>query len=787
MVSRINKKAIRDLLRMKTQVLTVSLVIAGGVAAMIAFLSTQDSLILAQTRFYHQSRFADVFAELERAPLSLEKRLSQIPGVVSLETKIVKDYLLHLPDRVDTAVGRFISYPDSGSPRLNKLYLRQGRFLDPNRRDEVLMSEGFALSNGFKPGDKIAAIINGKYQDFHIVGTVLSPEYIYAIRADTPIPNDKQYGIFWISRKALEAAADMDGSFNSLSLIAGPGSSIPQIKDQLDKVLLRYGGLGSYDRRDQLSYRFLSDEIKQNRVQAVAMPLIFFSVAAFLLNVVISRMVALQRPQIATLKSMGYSNRTIFLHYLKITSGIVLLGVLIGSGVGVWLGRELTILYTDYYHFPIMTFFVRPTLFLLATSISLIAALIGIFTSLRQIFSLQPAEALRPPVPPAFHESFWERLGISRFLSNTGKMIFRNLTIRPFRTVLGILGVSFAVMITMLGLFWFDLVNYIIYAQFNLSQREDVSLVFVDHLPERTLQELSHYPGVLTTEGYRTLPTRIRKEHHKATTALMGYPRDSQLRLALNKDLEKIPIPPKGILITQLLANRLHAKPGDLLEIEVLEGKRQKLQLPLEGIVDQWLGYAAYMNLDELQTVLDDNSISMAALKIDPNKKRDLQIKLKEVPQIAAVNFKSYVLNMFQISIAQFLLVFALILTLFALAIAVGVVYNSARIALSERSWELMSLRVLGLSRKEVFKILGGEMAFQILFALPLGWVLGYLFAILLVKMVSSENIDFPMVMEGPTFAYASLVVILAALLSIWVVKRRLDRTDLVSALKVRE
>lgn len=787
MVKSINKKVWRDLFRMKTQVITVALVIASGVAALVAFLSTQDSLKLAQSRFYHEARFADVFAELKRAPLSLEKQLNQIPGVVSLETRIVKDYLLHFPDRVETAVGRFISYPELGSPHLNRLYLRQGRLLDPHRRDEVLMNEAFALSNGLQPGDKIAAIVNGKYEDFNIVGTVLSPEYIYAIREDVPVPNDKNYGIFWTSRKGLEAAADMEGSFNSLSLIAGPGSNIPQIKEELDELLLRYGGLGSYDRRDQLSNRFLSDEINQNRVMAVAIPIIFFAVAAFLLNVVMSRMVALQRPQIATLKSMGYPNGSIFFHYLKMTVVIVVVGVILGIGGGVWLGHELTQLYTDYYHFPIMTFFVRPSLIVLALGVSFFAALMGILFSLRQIFRLKPAEALRPPVPPAFHESLWEHLGISRYLSNTGKMIYRNLTIRPWRTFLGVLGVSFAVMITMLGLFWFDLVHHLIYSQFNLSQREDVSFSFVEKVPERTLHELAHYPGVLTTEAYRVVPVRVRKGHRKASSSLMGYPSGSELRVPLNKDLEKITIPPQGLLISQLLAKRLQAQPGDYLQIEVLEGKRPQWTLRLDGIVEQWLGFAAYMNLSELQSLLDDDLISAAALKIDPRYKRELQIKLKGVPQVAAVNFKDYIIKRFRQTIVRFLLIFAFFLTLFALIIAVGVVYNSARIALSERSWELMSLRVLGLSRQEVFKILGGEMVLQILFALPLGWILGYYFAIVLVRMMSSDNIDFPMVMSGPTYAWASLVVVIAAVLSLGIVKHRLDNTDLVMALKVRE
>ncbi|MCB1214344.1 MAG: ABC transporter permease, partial [Deltaproteobacteria bacterium] len=671
MVNNLNKKIRRDLLKMKSQVITIALVIASGVAALVGFLSTQDSLKLAQSRFYQEARFADVFAELSRAPLSLEKRLEQIPGVVSLETRVVKHYLLHLPNQLETAVGRFIAYPESEPPQLNRLYLRQGRFLDPRKKDEILISEGFALANHYQPGDQLAAIINGSYEKFTIVGTVLSPEYIYAIRGDAPVPNDRQYGIFWISSKVLEAAADMEGSFNSLSLIAGPGSSIPQIKADLDELLLDYGGLGSYDRENQMSHRFVSDEINQNRVMAVTIPFIFFSVAAFLLNGVISRMVALQRPQIATLKAMGYSNSQVFLHYLAMTLVIVCLGLVLGCVAGIWIGHAMTVLYTDFYHFPIMTFFVRPWLFLLALSMSVGSGLLGVLFSLRSIFQLQPAEALRPPAPPDFHKNLWEKLKISRFFSNKGKMIYRNLTIHPLRTAFSVLGLSFAVMITLLGLHWFDLIQYLVYSQFHLSQREDLQISFVDPVPQRALQELNHYPGVLITEAYRSVPIKIKLAHRQATSALLGYPQQAQLRLALNQDLEKISIPSQGLLISQLLAKKLHAKPGDLLEIEVLEEKRPHLSLVLDGVVEQWLGFAAYMDLQNLQKLLDDDRISMAAVKIDPQYKSQLQLRLKEVPKIASINFKSYILEMFQKSVVQFLLVFAFFLSLFALVIAV--------------------------------------------------------------------------------------------------------------------
>lgn len=772
---------------MKMQVITIALVLASGVAALITFMSTQQSLKQTQNLFYHEGRFADVFADLKRAPLSLEKNLNQIPGVVSLETRIAKDFLLHIPGRVESAVGHFISIPDQGETRLNRLYLRKGRLLDPKKTDEVIISEGFAEANDFKPGDPIAAIVNGRYKNFTIVGTALSPEYIYAIRGEAVIPDDRQFGIFWTSQKGLEAALDMDGSFNSLSLILGPGSSTREVMDHLDGWLIKYGGLGAYDRRDQISNRFITDELSQQKVMAIAIPLVFLSVAAFLLNIVVNRIIGMQRSQIATLKALGYRNISISFHYIKMIAGIVLLGVIIGVGVGIWLGREYTIFYTQYFRFPMMTHYLSPALILTSIGVSFLAGFFGAFTALRRVFQLQPADALRPPAPPAFHENIWESFGLTRFLSTQGKMTYRNLTLHPFRTTLGILGISFALMITMLGLFWWDTINFIILTEFSVTQREDANVVFVDHLSKNTLWELENLPGVLSVEGYRTLPVRLRSENRNVQTALTGYPKNSRMRQLVNKEMKRIPLPAEGMLLSRTLAERLQVKPGDLIRVEVLEGKQQKWTLRVAGQFDQWLGYAAYMDLSSLLNLLGDKQISTASLDVDMRHKDALQHKLKNLPKVAGVSFKRHALKMFQKTMAQFILVFATGLSLFALVIAVGVVYNSARISLSERAWELMSLRVLGFSKGEVFRILGGEIVFQILCALPLGWLLGYSFCALMIWLMETETYVLPLVIEPKTFAYASLVVLFSGLVSLLIIRRRLNQTNIVTALKIRE
>lgn len=786
-MKQIDRKVFRDLWHLKAQVLSIALVLTSGIAALVAFLSTQASLRTAQAQFYHEGRFADIFAELKRAPLSIGKRLEQIPGVVSLETRIVQDFLLNLPGRADSAVGRFISLPIEGQPQLNRLYLRQGRWPDPNRHDEVLVSEGFSQSNGFKPGDRIGAVVNGKYKDFSIVGSVLSPEYIYAIRGETPMPDDRHFGVFWAPRVALETTLDMKGSFNSLALILGPGSSAREVIDRIDSQLLRFGGLGAYDRRDQISHRFLSDEINQQKVMAIAIPLIFLLVAAYLLNVVLSRLIMLQRSQIATLKAVGYSNLQISLHYFQLATVIVVLGLFMGIVLGTWMGRYLTIMYTEFFHFPIMRFLVPPEVLLGSLVASMTAAFLGVFSSLCKVFQLQPAEAMRPPAPPHFHQSFWERLPIAGRLSTRGRMIYRNLTFRPLRTLMGIVGIAFAVMITMVGLFWWDTIEYVIFSQFSLVQREDAELVFADHEATEILQGLTKIPGVLSAEGYRAVPIRLRLGHRSVSTVLMGTSADAKLRLLLNKKQEKIAIPPEGFLISQLLARRLRAQTGDELEVEVLDGHRQKWKIKVVGMVEQWVGLAAYMDHKALKELLHEDWISSALLQVDSRYEKELQRELKILPKIAAVNFKKHTIKMFERSMVRIILVFATALTAFALVIAVGVVYNSARVALSERAWELMSLRVLGFTRGEVFRMLGGEVFSQILLALPLGWLLGYGFSALLVKLMHTESFEIPLIVESSTFAYAASVVLISGVISAWIIHYRLDRTQIVEALKVRE
>lgn len=783
----LDRKLLRDLWQMRSQAFTIALVVASGIGSFIALLSTYDSLQWSRHSYYESARFAQVFADVKRAPRPVEQQIVELPGVAAVETTVVQDVTLDIPDVAEPVIGRMIGLESSRQPSLNRLFLRQGRMPEAARRNEALVSEGFSKARGIKPGDHIAALLNGKREELEIVGIVLSPEYIFASRGGE-IPDDKGFGVFWMERERLASAFDMEGAFNRVSLSLTPGASEAAVIDALDHLLEPYGSLSAYGRKDQNSYRILSQEINQQKTMATVFPTIFLSVAAFLLNVVLARQVATQRDQIAALKALGYADFAIAAHYLKLVLAIVLAGIVLGFGIGAWMGYEMTAMYTVFFHFPRLTYRIQPWIALVASGISLAAAVGAALGTVRSILSMAPAEAMRPPTPTRYRRMLLERLGLAHLLSPQARMVIRTLERRLLRTLLTTFGIACSVAILVSGTFWRDSVNYLIDVQFSMADRGDVNVVFVNPVARSALYEIGRLPGVLRTEEVRSVPVRLRAGHHTYRTAVSGFPPDAKLRQLLDTDLHRVPLPPDGILLSQRLAERLAVKPGDRLMLESLEATRAKREAVVAGVVNDLVGLSAYMDITALNRLMGEGeSISAVALTLDPTQAKAFYARLKEMPQVATVSIKGELLRSFRETNARFLLFFTAIVTAFAAAIAVGVVYNSARIALAERAWELASLRVLGFTRNEVSGLLLGELAIEIALAIPLGLWLGYLLSVLIVSMIQAETITFPVIITSGTYAYAALTILAAGVASSMIVRHRVDHLDLVAVLKTRE
>jgi putative ABC transport system permease protein len=650
----------------------------------------------------------------------------------------------------------------------------------------VLVSEGFAIARKLKPGDRIRALVNGKREELQIVGIALSPEYVFAGMGGSP--DLRGFGVFWLDRQALATAYNMEGAFNQVAVRLAPDALEGRVIDGLDRLLAPYGGVKAYGRDEQMSHRMLSSEIKEQRVMGTVLPSIFLSVAAFLLNVVLSRQIATQREQIAALKALGYDNWSIGLHYVKLVMLIVTMGVLIGVGVGAWLGHWFSGLYADVFRFPELRYRVRPELVLAATGLTLLAALGATWHAIAATVRLAPAEAMRPPAPGRYRPSFVETLGLRDWFSPAARMVLRTMQRRPLRTGLTILGIAASMAIVISGTFWRDTIDLFLHTQFRLVLRGDVIVSLLEATPARVTFELARLPHVTSVEGTRSVSARLVHGPRDWRGSVQGRSTDPQLQRIVDIEHRSYAAPQDGLLLTDRLADRLQIKPGQTVRVELLEGRRQVLELPVLGTVQEMMGLGAYIERRSLNRLLQEGDlINVASLLVEPGHEPELLLRLKELPRVAVAFSKAVMLRNIEEITARNVLVFSAILTVFASIIAVGVVYNHARIALAERAWELASLRVLGFTRGEVSSFLLGELALEILLAIPLGLVAGYWLAAGIVQLIKTDEFFFPLVIQPATYAYAAVTVVAAGVASALIVRRRIDTLDLVGVLKTRE
>jgi putative ABC transport system permease protein len=785
---KLDQKLIRDLTHMRGQALAIMLVIAAGVATFVMSMCAYNSLAWSKETFYREFRFGDVFSSVRRAPLSIIPRLKEISGVAAVETRLVYDVLLDVPEMTEPATARLISVPESGENELNKLYITRGRMMEPNRTGEVVVSEVFADAHSFVIGDSVQAILNGRSQQLKIVGVALSPEYVIQIQPGSIMPDDRRFGILWISQRDLEAAFDMTGAFNSLSLKLTYGANPDEVVDELDRLLKPFGSVGGYLRDQQLSHQYLSDEIAQLRGMAMMAPAIFLSVAAFLLNIVLSRVISQQREQIAALKAFGYTNWEVGLHYMNLALVISLAGTVIGAAFGIWMASGMTKLYHTYYRFPVLELRIDIQAVVLVFLITTAAAIFGTWFAVRSAIRLPPAEAMRPEPPPSFRPTLIERILPRHWLSPELRMVVRNVSRKPVKASLSVVGIAMAVAVMILGSFSLDAVNYMMDFQVRKAQRQDLTVTFVEPATASVVYEIGRLPGVIDSETMRSVATRIHFANRSKRVGIMGLESTPQLYRLLNTGEQPVAIPEFGIMLNTRLAEVLGVVPGDLLTVEVLEDKRPTLNLEVTKIVEEYSGANAYMNKQQLHKLLKESDVASGAfLKVDSNRVNEVFHELELRPGVASVAIKDAVIDSFQATMEKSVLVMRTFIAGFAAVIAIGVVYNSARISLSERSRDLATMRVIGFSKSEVSTVLLAEIALFTLLAIPIGWLFGFGLAALMVSGLDTDNYRIPLVINPSTLGVAALVVVVATVISAIIVQRRINELDLIGVLKTRE
>jgi putative ABC transport system permease protein len=811
LIRALDRKLLRDLWGIRGQAFAIALVMAAGIATFIMSLSTLQSLRRSRDAYYLRSRFGEVFVRVKRMPLTVAERLREIPGVRDLCPRIVTEVSLDIPNFDEPAIGRLISLPENSQVDLSLVHLRRGRMVDPQRDREIIVSEAFAQAHKLDPGDRIRVVLNGRYRDLEIVGIGLSPEYLIQIREGSLLPDELRFGVFWMSQRHLAAALNMEEATNDICMSLWPGANEAEVLRQVDTITEAYGGIGAYGRADQISHHYITQEIEQLTSMGVLIPSIFLGVAAFLLNVVTSRLMRSQREQVAAMRALGYGRWSVGWHYLKLVWFLVMVGVILGSLGGIRLGDGLTGLYGRFYRFPTAVYRCDVSLLALGLLIAGGAGTLGTFLAIWRAMTTPPAQAMRPEPPANFRPTMIERLGLGRMFSLSARMILRQLERRPTQSIFSILGIAMAVSILIVGSFSEDAVRHMINYQFNRTQRQDVTVAFFEPRSLRGARELEHLPGVLRCEPFRSVPCRIRVGHRSRRTAIQGLPPDGNLFVIRDKsgavlklssaetnelrrggevDITRAQdaVVADGVMLSEKLAEILDVGVGDEVEVDIMEGLRPKKRALVTALVREYGGLNAYMSRQSLNRWMrEESSISGAFLQVDSREIEKLYADLKRIPSVASVTIREAAIESFDKTVAENLMTIRGYNIFFASIIAIGVVYNGARVSLAERSREFASLRVMGFTRREVSALLLGELGMLTLAAIPLGLGMGYGFAAWASIGMDTELFRVPLVVNSSTFGMATLVTLIATIISGMVVRRNVDHLDLIAVLKTKE
>lgn len=788
MISALDRKLLRDLRRIWAQSLAIALVMACGVAVLIISFGTLQNLTQTRDAYYERNRFAELFASATRVPYDLMSEIAAIDGVAQAEARIVDYVVLDMPEMAEPGMGRVVSLPEDGEPILNVPLLRMGQLPEPESVDEVAVSEAFANAHGLRPGDSFRAIVNGQARDLLVSGIALSPEYIYTMGPATLFPDDRRFGIFWMGHDAAASAFELEGAFNDLTLTLTPGADPAPVVAAIDELLDPYGGTGAHDRNRQVSHTFLKQELEQLQALAWIMPPVFFVVTAFLVNMVLGRLISLERQQIGLMKAVGYSTLEIAVHYLKLAALIGAMGVAIGWGAGMWVADGMTQLYAQYFHFPYLVAVPSTAAFAISGLLAMATVLAGAFRAVLGTVRLRPAVAMSPPAPPKFTQGIVDHIGRGLRLRQTTMMILRSITRWPGRAAVTLLGVAASVAVLVGSFFFFDAVDVMKDEMFSLSNRQQMTLTLTREQTLEAVENARNLPGVLAVEGGYGVPVRLSHGSRESLQNLQGRNNGAELVRLLNRDRQPVAMPNRGIVLPELLARELEAREGDLLAVEFFIGHRETHIVPVASVVQQTLGEAAYMRDEALHALLRQAPrVNQLNLLIDEAQLPDLYAQIKETPGISGVALWREVKRQFDQQLEENLFTSVMIYATLGILITVGVVYNAARIQLAERAYELASLRVLGFSRGEVSYVLVGEIMLLTVIGLPVGWLAGYGFAALAAEGLSSELVNIPLVVSKSTYGWGSLLVFVAALVSVLVVRRRLDKVDLASALKQKD
>lgn len=784
----LDRKVLRDLWRMRWQAMAIAMLIACGVSVAVMSFSAQRAIARAQSDFYAETRFADVFAQAKRAPLSVARQLSAIPGVTAVDVRIADAGLMDVPGLVRPATARLIALPDDARRALNAIRLTAGRMPDPARTDEVVALKTFLEAAHVRLGQRLSIVVGGRSLSFVVVGAALSPEYVYVPAPESTMPDDAHQGVFWAPRAAVERAGGMTGAFNTAALRLAPGASVASVLLDMDRILAPYGGRAAYARADQPSNAFLDAELKELSTSATILPPIFLIIAAALVHMVVSRLVEAEREQIGLLKAFGYSNWQAALPYLRLTAVIGLVGSLAGGLAGAGLGAAIVDLYRQYFRFPVLNVTFHWTAFAAASGIATGAAVAGSLMAVRAAAALSPAVAMQPVRPAAYRAGLIDRLVKVSGVDQATRMIVRHIQRFPGRALLTTLGLASSLALLIGTQFLFDSLDRVVDQAYYQTQRWTEQVGFEEARGIAAMADLGHLPGVIADEPVRAVTARLKAAGREKLTRLVGLQPGAALHQPLDEYGRPIPFKGSGLILSEALARRLGLHAGDSVWVDVIDGRGPQALVPITALAQDYSGFAAYIDRRALNRLMGEGDVANGAqMLVAADARPAFYRAIEAIPRIVGASSRDETVASWRQAMAQAFQTTITFYVSFAAAIAFGVAYNTVRVSLSERSRDLATLHVLGFGHGECAYILAGELFVLALAAAPLGMLGGQGLAHGLVAAYSRDELRLPAIITARSYGVAMAAYLAAVVLGGVLVVQRIWGLDLVTVLKTRD
>ncbi|UCC30546.1 MAG: FtsX-like permease family protein [Phycisphaerales bacterium] len=789
----LHRKLIRDLLGSIGMLLSVVIIIAIGTGSFIGMASAQRILEASRAAYYREYRFADFWVDVKKAPISALDRIARLSGVAVLDNRVVFDVILNLEGQVRPLAGRLISTPAGRFDRtLNGIHLVRGSGFSDDRNEEVILSEAFARAHHLRIGDRIELILNRKRESFTIVGTAISPEYVYMVRGPGDlIPDPVHFGVLYVKDSYAREVLDFKDACNQIvgSLAPGARGDMDVLLGRIDRALSSYGVLEITPRQRQASHRFLSDEITGLAVTATIMPAIFLGVAALVLNILMIRMAQRQRTTIGTLKALGYSDRSVMVHFLSFGLVVGIVGGLAGAALGTLLAYVMIEMYAEFFQFPRFVFRAYPDLLLIGMAISVAFAVAGTARGVWEVLKLRPAEAMREKPPERggaiFLERFprlWHVMGFRTHIAL--RTVFRNRT----RTLTAVIATALSTAIIFMSMATYDAFLYLVDYQFDKVAHSDVDIGLRDEKSVLALFESRALPGVDYAEPLLGLRCDLRHGRNARRMTIIGLSSRHRLITPLRADGKPVQIPGEGLVLSRKLAELLGVRLGDSLELTPVRGRRETSRVRVASIVETFLGMDCYADVRYLSRIVGESlAVNSVQLAVSAPQVPVLYEAIKELPNAQGLSVRTDAKDIIETTLVETSLFSIGVMVLFAGMIAFGSTVNNALIEIGDRIREISTLRVLGYRPGQIAGILFRESMLTFMAGLALACPLGYGMLHLIAAAYDSELYRMPVVIRPIVVLYTFVLVALFVLLAQWIVLLQIRKLDWLQGMKVKE